>query len=77
MMVPKFTGAWKRTTCKPSRLQTTRLPTFQVTTQPRLSEECLWWISGLEHMTNLEEFWANNNSVEDFKEVKRKLKIQN
>ena len=24
-------------------------------------------------MTNLEEFWANNNSVEDFKEVKRKL----
>ena len=21
-------------------------------------------------MTNLEEFWANNNSVEDFKEVK-------
>ena len=26
-------------------------------------------ISGLEHMNNLEEFWANNNSVEDFKEV--------
>ena len=25
----------------------------------------------MEHMTNLEEFWANNNSVEDFKEVKR------
>lgn len=25
---------------------------------------------GVEHMTNLEEFWANNNSVEDFKEVK-------
>ena len=26
-------------------------------------------IPGLEHMNNLEEFWANNNSVEDFKEV--------
>ena len=32
MKMSKFTGAWKRTTCKPSRLQTTRLLTFQVTT---------------------------------------------
>merc|ERR1712083_968052 len=28
-------------------------------------------LSGVEHMTNLEEFWANNNSVEDFKEVSK------
>ena len=31
---------------------------------------------GLEHMTNLEEFWANNNSVEDFKEVKKYLMFE-
>merc|ERR1712083_1249333 len=28
-------------------------------------------LSGVEHMTNLEEFWANNNNVEDFKEVSK------
>ena len=27
-------------------------------------------------MTNLEEFWANNNSVEDFKEVKRIMDLK-
>ena len=26
-------------------------------------------LSGLEHMTKLEEFWANSNCVDDFKEV--------
>ena len=31
-------------------------------------------ISGLEHMDNLEEFWANNNSVDDFKEVGFRVK---
>ena len=33
-------------------------------------------ISGLEHMNNLEEFWANNNSVEDFKEVGFLVKVK-
>ena len=33
-------------------------------------------ISGLEHMNNLEEFWANNNSVEDFKEVGVLVKVK-
>ena len=28
-------------------------------------------------MTNLEEFWANNNTVEDFKEVKKKTSDSN
>ena len=27
-------------------------------------------------MTNLEEFWANNNGVEDFKEVKRIIDLK-
>ena len=73
------TEAWKGTTCKPSRLPTTRLLTFQVAPLPSLSGECtyLWCFTGLEHMTNLEEFWANNNGVEDFKEVKRILQINN
>ena len=33
-------------------------------------------ISGLEHMNNLEEFWANNNSIEDFKEVGFLVKVK-
>jgi len=33
-------------------------------------------LSGLEHMNNLEEFWANNNSVEDFKEVGVLVKVK-
>merc|ERR1712212_788344 len=28
-------------------------------------------ISGLEHMTNLEEFWANSNQIGNFKEVEK------
>ena len=36
----------------------------------------MWSISGLEHMNNLEEFWANNNSVEDFKEVGFLVKVK-
>ena len=27
--------------------------------------------AGLEHMTKLEEFWANNNQVGNFKEVEK------
>ena len=28
-------------------------------------------ISGLEHMSNLEEFWANSNQIGNFKEVEK------
>ena len=41
-----------------------------------MNVHCSWCCLGVEHMTNLEEFWANNNSVEDFKEVKRILDLK-